>query len=65
MHRGRIEQVGIEPNSHVITYCSAGVRAANALVAMKHAGIAGDRNYFASWNEWSRDPKLPMKYQTT
>jgi thiosulfate/3-mercaptopyruvate sulfurtransferase len=52
--------IGVDQDSNVITYCFAGVRAANTLVALKEAGITNVRNYFASWNEWSRDPALPI-----
>jgi thiosulfate/3-mercaptopyruvate sulfurtransferase len=53
--------VGITPESTVYIYCFKGSRAANALIALKEAGITNVKNYFASWNEWSRDPALPIE----
>ncbi|MCE1187829.1 MAG: sulfurtransferase [Ignavibacteria bacterium] len=53
-------KVGITPDTEVIIYCFKGSRASNTQVAMRQAGITRVRNYFASWNEWSRDPMLPI-----
>ncbi len=55
------QQAGITPESTVYVYCFKGSRAANTLVALKEAGFKDVRNYFASWNEWSRDPALPIE----
>ena len=38
-----------------------GPRASNTLVALKEAGIKNVSLYFGSWNEWSRDPSLPIE----
>jgi thiosulfate/3-mercaptopyruvate sulfurtransferase len=54
-------QVGITPDTPVYIYCFKGSRASNTLIALKEAGIKDVRNYFASWNEWSRDPALPIE----
>ncbi len=54
-------EVGITPDSTVYVYCFKGSRASNTLIALKEAGIKDVRNYFASWNEWSRDPSLPIE----
>ena len=53
--------VGITPQTPVYLYCFKGARASNSLVALKEAGIADVRLYFGSWNEWSRDPALPIE----
>lgn len=53
-------QAGIDVDSTVYIYCFKGARAANTLMAMKIAGVADVRNYFNSWNEWSRDFSLPV-----
>ncbi|MGZ3290002.1 MAG: rhodanese-like domain-containing protein, partial [Xanthobacteraceae bacterium] len=42
-------------------YCFKGARASNTLVALKEAGIENVTLYFGSWNEWSRDPSLPIE----
>jgi thiosulfate/3-mercaptopyruvate sulfurtransferase len=53
--------VGITPDTPVVLYCFKGARASNTLVALKEAGIKDVRLYFGSWNEWSRDPSLPIE----
>ena len=53
--------VGITPETPVYLFCFKGARASNTLVALKDAGIADVRMYFGSWNEWSRDPSLPIE----
>jgi thiosulfate/3-mercaptopyruvate sulfurtransferase len=54
-------KVGITPESTVYIYCFKGSRASNSLIALKEAGIKDVRNYFASWNEWSRNSELPIE----
>ncbi|MCC5651586.1 sulfurtransferase [Nostoc sp. XA013] len=51
--------IGITSESIVYIYCFKGSRAANTLIALEEAGIS-TRNYFGSWNEWSRDLSLPI-----
>ena len=53
--------VGITPSTPVVLYCFKGARASNTLVALKEAGIKDVTLYFGSWNEWSRDPALPIE----
>jgi thiosulfate/3-mercaptopyruvate sulfurtransferase len=53
--------VGITPATPVVLYCFKGARASNTLVALKEAGIENVTLYFGSWNEWSRDPSLPIE----
>ncbi|MEH1832590.1 MAG: sulfurtransferase [Nostoc sp.] len=53
------QSVGITSESIVYVYCFKGSRAANTLIALEEAGISA-RNYFGSWNEWSRDFSLPI-----
>jgi thiosulfate/3-mercaptopyruvate sulfurtransferase len=53
--------VGISADTPVYLYCFKGARASNTLVALKNAGIKDVRMYFGSWNEWSRDPSLPIE----
>jgi thiosulfate/3-mercaptopyruvate sulfurtransferase len=54
-------EVGITPDSKVYLYCFKGARASNTMVALKEAGIENVRMYFGSWNEWSRNPALPIE----
>jgi thiosulfate/3-mercaptopyruvate sulfurtransferase len=53
--------VGVTPDTPVVLYCFKGARASNTLVALKEAGIKNVNLYFGSWNEWSRDPSLPIE----
>jgi thiosulfate/3-mercaptopyruvate sulfurtransferase len=53
--------VGITPDTPVIVYCFKGARASNTFVALEEAGIKRVGIYFGSWNEWSRDPTLPIE----
>ncbi len=53
--------VGVTPDTPVYLYCFKGARASNTFVALKEAGIKDVRMYFGSWNEWSRNPELPIE----
>ncbi|MGD9920965.1 MAG: sulfurtransferase [Pseudorhodoplanes sp.] len=53
--------VGITPETPVYLYCFKGARASNTFLALKNAGVKDVRMYFGSWNEWSRDPSLPIE----
>lgn len=52
---------GITPETPVIVYCFKGARASNTFLILKEAGIRNVKIYFGSWNEWSRDPALPIE----
>ena len=54
-------EVGIHPDDTIYVYCFKGSRAALVMVALTLAGFRNVRNYFASWNEWSRDLALPIE----
>ncbi len=54
------QEKGITPDKEIIIYCFKGSRASNTYVALTLAGYKKVRVYFASWNEWSRDPDLPI-----
>jgi thiosulfate/3-mercaptopyruvate sulfurtransferase len=51
---------GLNPDDDIIIYCFKGARASNTCLAMKMAGFKKIRNYYGSWNEWSRDMSLPI-----
>jgi len=55
------QTAGIGKSSPVYLYCFKGARASNTLVALKSAGVNNVKLYFGSWNEWSRDPGLPIE----
>ena len=52
---------GISPSDTVYLYCFKGARASTTCLALKQAGVSDVRMYFGSWNEWSRDPALPIE----
>ena len=52
-------QAGLYPEDDIIIYCFKGSRSSNTWVALKLAGFKHVRNYYGSWNEWSRNPALP------
>lgn len=65
--RKLVEAKGIYPEDDVVIYCFKGARASNSLIALNLAGYPNVRNYFASWNEWSRVADLVIddeKYLT-
>ncbi|WP_173577875.1 sulfurtransferase [Acetobacter fallax] len=51
----------LTPDEDIIIYCFKGARAANTYVALAAAGFTRLRLYMGSWNEWSRDPSLPVE----
>ncbi|MFG1301003.1 sulfurtransferase [Xanthobacter sp. V3C-3] len=53
--------VGISAETPVYLYCFKGARASNTFLALKEAGVKDVKMYFGSWNEWSRDPALPIE----
>jgi thiosulfate/3-mercaptopyruvate sulfurtransferase len=58
--RALCAQAGLYPEDNIIVYCFKGARASNTYIALKIAGFDKVRNYYGSWNEWSRDPELPI-----
>ena len=59
--RAECASAGIVPEDSVYLYCFKGARASNTFLALKQAGFNDVRMYFGSWNEWSRDPALPIE----
>ena len=53
-------QAGLYPDDDIIIYCFKGARASNTYIALKLAGFKHVRNYYGSWNEWSRNASLPV-----
>jgi thiosulfate/3-mercaptopyruvate sulfurtransferase len=59
--RAELQTVGVAPDTKVYLYCFKGARASNTYLALKEAGVKEVKIYFGSWNEWSRDPSLPIE----
>ena len=59
--RAECASAGVRPRDTVYLYCFKGARASNTFLALKQAGFDDVRMYFGSWNEWSRDPALPIE----
>lgn len=53
------QEIGLTTDKTIYIYCFKGSRASNTLMALKMAGFTNVKNYFGSWNEWSRIPSLP------
>ena len=58
--RALCAEYGLYPDDDIILYCFKGARVSNTFVALKTSGFKHLRNYFGSWNEWSRDDSLPI-----
>lgn len=58
--RSVLADAGITEDHTVYLYCFKGARTSAMFIAFKLAGFEKVRNYFGSWNEWSRDPSLPI-----
>jgi thiosulfate/3-mercaptopyruvate sulfurtransferase len=59
--RAECATAGIGLDDTIYLYCFKGARASNTFLALKQAGFDKVQMYFGSWNEWSRDPSLPIE----
>ena len=55
------ESEGIRKDQTIYVYCFKGARASAVALLLRVAGFTDVRNYFNSWNEWSRNLDLPIE----
>ncbi|HZS77070.1 MAG TPA: sulfurtransferase [Ktedonobacteraceae bacterium] len=55
------QEVGLNPEQRIITYCGSGISASLALLALYLGGYRDIALYDASWEEWGTDPDFPIE----
>ena len=55
-----LKKHGITKDSNIVTYCTAGIRSAHMLLALKAAGYKKVRNYDASFYHWAAQKDMPV-----
>lgn len=54
--RDRLESLGVQRDSEVVSYCGSGVTACHNLLVLEQLGYTRARLYPGSWSQWSSDP---------
>lgn len=56
------QEKDITPDKLIIPYCAVGARSGHTWFILKYLlGYPQVQNYDGSWNEWSRQPHLPLE----
>lgn len=55
------KEKGITKDKQIVVYCFKGARSSNTFAALVRSEFTNVKNYFGSWNEWSRDNSLPIE----
>lgn len=55
------ETAGLNPESEIVTYCTAGIRSAHMALVLRMTGFSKARNYDASFYEWAAMEQLPLE----
>jgi len=58
---GLFTNAQVARNQEVVTYCQAGMRAADIYLALRLLGFEKVRIYDGSWEDWSAVPELPVE----
>lgn len=56
-----LKEHGITPDSEIVLYDTAGVRAAFVTVALRFAGFNKSQCYDEGFQAWAGDPELPLE----
>ena len=55
------ETAGLNPESEIVIYCTAGIRSAYMVLVMRMMGFSKARNYDSSFYEWAAMNHLPVE----
>jgi thiosulfate/3-mercaptopyruvate sulfurtransferase len=58
--RALFADVGVGPQTRVVTYCGVAISASGLAFGLRLAGVEDVAVYEASWEEWGRDPSRPV-----
>jgi thiosulfate/3-mercaptopyruvate sulfurtransferase len=58
--RRELAELGVGPDTPVVSYCGSGVTACHNLLVLEQAGLGAGRLYPGSWSQWSGDTARPV-----
>lgn len=57
-----LDEIGLEPDDRIVTYCNPGLgRSTYLLLALHRLGYESVQVYPGSWHEWGGNPNLPIE----